>query len=275
MSTSVTSRARAALLGFFGAPLTIDPTLSEHAELALAMARSITEVGSFEHVLVREAYYDWLDDGPAHISEAVYAGLNGRYEIESEVHVPLARVVPLGIHGAVLNPEVLREYARFDGATTHVNEFLLQYNELFAHLLAEAIRGVPSFAFLHERLTEVAIERNYGLTLKRVLHEARTLAPHEYRTKPGWAAVSIGNLVYQLERTDDAAAALADTIERGGAVREHAALLGAAFGALYGEDALPASWLDAVNAYDEARPTEYLLRDVPALAERLLRQPEE
>lgn len=268
MNTTVTSRARAALLGFFGAPLTVDPVLSEHAELALAMAHSITEVGSYEHVIVREAYFDWLDTEPETISEAVYSGLNGRYEIESEIHIPLARVVPLGVHGAVLNPELLREYARFDGATTHVNEFLLQYNELFAHLIAEAIRGVPSFEYLHQHLTDMAMERNYGLTLKRVLHEARTTAPHDYRTKPGWAAVSIGNLVYQLFRTDNAEDALADTTQRGGAVREHAALLGAAFGALYGEDALPQSWLEA-HAGNE------VLSDVLALAERLLREPKE
>lgn len=275
MSTPVLERATAALQGFFGAQLTIEPTLSEHAELALALAKSITEVGTFEHVLVREEYYDWLDTEPVNISQAVYAGLNGRYEIESEEHVPLARVLPLAVHGAVLNPEVLREYARFDGATTHVNEFLLQYNELFSHMIAEMIRGVPAFAVLYEELKDIAQDRNYGLTLKRVLHEAKTNPPLEYRTKPGWAAVSFGNLIHQLLRTEDASDALSDTVERGGAVRDHAGLIGAAYGALYGEDAVPTEWRDALAGYETDRPAVYLPRDLPALAERLLREAKE
>lgn len=275
MSTPVLERATAALQGFFGAQLTIEPALSEHAELALALAKSITEVGTFEHVLVREEYYDWLDTEPANISQAVYAGLNGRYEIESEEHIPLARVLPLAVHGAVLNPEVLREYARFDGATTHVNEFLLQYNELFSHMIAEMVRGVPNFPVLYEELKDLAQDRNYGLTLKRVLHEANTNPPLEYRTKPGWAAVSFGNLIHQLLRTEDASDALSDTVERGGAVREHAGLIGAAYGALYGEDAVPPAWRDAIAAYAAERPAVYLPKDLPALAERLLREAKE
>lgn len=275
MSTPVLKRAIAALEGFFGAQLTIEPTLSEHAELALALAKSITEVGTFEHVLVREEYYDWLDTDPVNISEAVYAGLNGRYEIASEEHIPLARVLPLAVHGAVLDPEQLREYARFDGATTHVNEFLLQYNELFSHMIAEMVRGVPSFDVLYEELKDIAQDRNYGLTLKRMLHEAKTNAPLEYRSKPGWAAVSFGNLIYQLLRTDSAADALTDTTERGGTVRDHAGLIGAAYGALYGEDAVPAPWREALEAYQSGRPAVYLPRDLPALAERLLREAKE
>lgn len=98
-------------------------------------------------------------------------------------------------------------------------------------------------------------------------------------TLMGWVLIALRNALWQLTHAPNLEEGVVDTVMRGGDTDTNAAICGALLGAVYGCDAIPSQWRDAVlNCRPEAgganvinpRPKLFWPIDALELAERLI-----
>jgi len=251
---------------------------TDDSEMALSLARALAERGGFEVDAVRSAYSAWLDSGPFDIGNTVHSGLRGRLDFDSQANGALMRISPLGIFGANRGSAQVAAWARADAAITHPHPVCLQANALFAAALAHAVRTGCSAPELYAQIAAQAAAAQVEPSLLDAVQGAAHSPPPDFLRQAGWVLIALRNALWQLLHAPNFEEGVVDTVMRGGDTDTNAAICGALLGAVWGLDAIPAQWTEAVlNCRPEAgrpgvkhpRPEQFWPTGALQLAEQL------
>lgn len=269
---------------------------TDDSEMALALARSLLEVGDFdaEHVLGR--YVDWLESRPFDLGNTVgaatragsqarkqgrpmMAAVRSAASERSQANGALMRLAPLGIFGAVLPVERLARHAREDARLTHPARACQDANVVFACSMAHAIAMGVSPEAVYAFACSLAEEMDADSVVRGALADAQVGPPDDFMHQMGWLRLALHNAFHQLLHASSLEEALVDTVGRGGDTDTNAAIAGALLGATHGRAAVPMRWQMAVlsahalpDRADVRRPRPRSLWPVDAeiIPERLL-----
>ena len=252
---------------------------TDDSEMALAMARGLASLGRYCAMRTGKAYRAWLDSAPFDCGITIRSALRGMPNPTSQANGALMRVSPLGIFGAGRKRADVMEWAKKDAALTHVHPVCAQANALFAALLAHAIREGGTGAELYETLLGWMKRMKLEPALREAVERAANEKPRDYQSQMGWVLIALQNALWQMLHAPSFEEGVVDTVMQGGDTDTNAAIAGALLGAMYGEQAVPAQWREAVlNCRPEAgrpgvhepRPERYWPVDALELADKML-----
>ena len=252
---------------------------TDDSEMALALARMLAEKKIYDADAARQRYITWLDSNPFDCGQTIASGLRGRPIAESQANGAMMRVSPLGIFASRHDLSSAALWAEQDAELTHPHPICRQANALYVMAIAYAIREAPTAAELYQRVVEWAGKRDVLPELSDAIRRAAVSPPAEYLRQQGWVLIAFQNALWQLLHASNFEEALVDTVMRGGDTDTNAAICGALLGALYGVEAIPGQWSDAVLScrpmkgapgVAHPRPECYWPVDAPELAGRLL-----
>jgi ADP-ribosyl-[dinitrogen reductase] hydrolase len=223
--------------------------VTDDTEMNLALGRSILQAGGVVDALaVAEAFSAWMRAKPVDIGNTVRRGI-ARYRRTGETEVPP------------------NEYDAGNGACMRCLPVALSYLGAEEAALADAHRRqahVTHHSALSDlgtltvlRMVQSALDGE-GMDVLRALADALASAEPRYRfdarpmENPGGFIVETLVAVFQaLFSGDGFEAALVDVVNRGGDADTTGAILGMIAGALYGAEAIPLRWSNAL--YREVR----------------------
>lgn len=254
---------------------------TDDSEMALSLARLLAEDGRYDPQRAKEAYISWLDSGPFDCGSTTRQGLRGRPNFESQANGALMRISPLGIFGATHDLREVAEWAAQDARITHPHPVCQQVNALFAMAIATAVRQGCGARALYCQIAAWAEEMDVDGAVLDVVRGAADAPPADYLHLQGWVLIAFRNALWQLLHAHSLEEAVVDTVMRGGDTDTNAAICGALLGAVFGINAVPTRWVEAIlNCRPAAglphvfrpRPPRYWPADALELAEHLLRQ---
>ena len=263
--------------------------LTDDGEMALMLARSIVEHGSFDADKVLDAYMYWWKSPAFGFGRTTESALeHGRLEAQAQTNGALMRISPLGIFGANHDAAQVADWARQDARLTHVNTVCQNSSAVFAVSIARAIRTGCDADALYQWIIRWSEETGIDDRTLEVLRRAADREPpyppeldagiSNTRTRV-WVLLALHNAFWQLLHADSLEAGIVDTVMLGGDTDTTAAICGALMGAVHGLEAIPAQWKDAVlnSRPHEGQPDVFKPRpevfwpiDALDLAERLL-----
>jgi len=260
---------------------------TDDSEMALTLARTLVETGTFDQGLVRGAYQTWMRSGPFDSGGTTQNALLGsttdaldtylarvaRRNADSKANGSVMRASVLGI-ASTGRPLEAADWARRDSALTHPNPVCVAASAAFVAGVATAIDTGDASACL----AAARAAANGQAEVLDALSRAEASPPDDFMSHAGLVTIAIQNAFYQVLHAPTLEDGVVDTIMRGGDTDTNGAIAGALLGALYGRDAIPAQWLTAILCCRPAaaggaghpRPKEYWPVDVLELAERLL-----
>ena len=262
---------------------------TDDSELALALARTLLETGSYDREAIAAAYGDWYASGPFDIGRTIRQALSAAASAEagskaetassqakttSQANGSLMRVSPIGIWAH--RPEVADRFAREDSGLTHPHAVCVDACGVFAAAIAEGIRS-------GDRNAMFRIAQSHARTMAvndTLRHAAAGKAPEDYCSEEirGWVRLALQNAFCHLRRGATVEDALVTTVGKGGDTDTNAAIAGALLGAADGLGRIPSRWVmpvqacrphDALGAL-RPRPMTYWPDDLAAIAEALL-----
>ncbi len=284
---------------------------TDDSELALVLGRSLVSRAGFDEDAVARAYAGWYHGwthtleprgckhawcrpfdvggttarafgavGPAD-AENGHAADRARAAADpvSQANGALMRVSPLGVWGALRDPELVADAARQDARLSHPHTICQAASAVFAVTLAAAIREGLSPEHAHALALSWLRQHMPESALIHVLEAARHAPPEDYLSQQGWVVLAVHNAFYQLLHARSLEEGVVGTVRRGGDTDTNAAICGALLGAVYGRDALPEQWQRMVLScrpmpgeadVPQPRPAIYWPTDALVLAERLL-----
>ena len=252
---------------------------TDDSEMALAMARGLASLGRYCAMRTGKAYRAWLDSGPFDCGITIRSALRGMPNPTSQANGALMRVSPLGIFGAGRKRADVMAWAKKDAALTHIHPVCGQANALFAALLAHAIREGGTGAELYETLLGWMKRMKLEPALRDAVERAAHEKPRDCQSQMGWVLIALQNALWQMLHAPSFEEGVVDTVMQGGDTDTNAAIAGALLGSMYGEEAVPAQWREAVlNCRPEAgspgvhepRPEIYWPVDALELADEML-----
>ena len=252
---------------------------TDDSEVALAMARGLASLGRYCAMRTGKAYRAWLDSGPFDCGITIRNALRGMPNPISQANGALMRVSPLGIFGAGRKRADVMAWAKKDAAITHVHPICGQANALFAAVLAHAVREGGTGAELYETLLGWMKRLKLEPALRDTVERAASKKPRTYQAQMGWVLIALQNALWQMLHAPNFEEGVVDTVMQGGDTDTNAAIAGALLGAMYGEQAVPAQWREAVlncrpelgnPRVHEPRPEIYWPVDALELADAVL-----
>lgn len=256
--------------------------LTDAAEMALVLTRSLADLGKFDQIAIQRGYIDWMKSNPFSISNTVRGAL--RIYLPNSVTQTceaLMRISPLGIFGVNYELGQVARWAVEEAGITQTGHICGQVNSLFAMAISEAMRqeGEAAPEKLYESVRDWAAEMKVNRQVTAVIEAAQENLPQNYIS--GWVLHMLHTALWQLLHAPNLEEAIVHTIMLGGDAGSSAAVCGSLFGALNGETAIPARWVDVLlNCRPEKgkpgilvpRPELYWAVDARELAERLVVQ---
>ena len=219
---------------------------TDDSEMALMLARTLVKRGRYDLDAVREAYVWWFESGPFDYGATTAAGLTDRPDPESQANGALMRISPLGIFGTRHEPAQVMEWAQQDAAITHPHPVCRQASALFAAAIAFAVRSGSGAEDVYRQIGALAADTTIEPVLQEAISGAAQSPPAEYYHQQGWVLIAFRNALWQLLHAPSMEEGVVDTIMRGGDTDTNAAICGALLGAVHGQDAVPAQWVDAL-----------------------------
>lgn len=236
---------------------------TDDSEMALMLARTIVSQGNYDPMEARKGYLFWMESGPFDMGMTVSAGLRGRPNPESQANGAMMRISPLGIFGTHCAPADLTRWARQDAEITHPNPVCVQANALFAVAIARAIRTGCSANDLYRHIVQWVSAAPAERSLREAVYNAADSPPADYVHQQGWVLIALRNALWQLLHAPDLETAVVDTVMRGGDTDTNAAICGALLGAVYGREAIPLQWVDALRNCRPAKGLAHVHRPRP------------
>ena len=219
---------------------------TDDSEMALALARSILNEGTYNPEAALEAYRAWQLSDPFDCGRTVFVGLLGQPNSRSQANGALMRISPLGISGSGFELEKVGEWARMDAALTHPHPICQEANALIAMAIAHAIRSGCDANALYLQIKAWGEQAQVPESLRERIALAGESVPEDYQHQQGWVLTAFHNALWQLLHSDSLEGALVDTISRGGDTDTNAAICGALIGAIQGREAVPDRWIEAI-----------------------------
>ena len=219
---------------------------TDDSEMALLLARMLVDKGIYEPTDAFHEYEYWLDSGPFDCGFTIRAALEGDLNYDSQANGAMMRISPLGIFGAGYSLTEVANWARQDALLTHPNPVCLDANALFAMAIAEAVNRETSPEALYRNVCEWGGDMDVESSLATAISRAADDPPADYISSAGWVLVAFQNALHQLLHATNLEDGVVDTVMQGGDTDTNAAICGALLGAVYGRDAIPTQWEDAV-----------------------------
>ncbi|WP_139796563.1 ADP-ribosylglycohydrolase family protein [Desulfacinum hydrothermale] len=219
---------------------------TDDSEMALLLARMLVEQGRYDPAQARKAYLFWLHSDPFDCGATISSALRGRPNPESQANGALMRISPLGIFGANHDLAHVAQWAQQDAAITHPHPVCRQANALFAMAIAHAVRHGCDAQSLYDQILAWAEEMEVDASLLEAVRGAAEGPPADYVRHQGWVLTALRNALWQLVHALNLEQGVVDTVMRGGDTDTNAAICGALLGAVWGREAIPAQWLDAI-----------------------------
>ncbi|MXZ70760.1 MAG: hypothetical protein F4Z04_04520 [Acidobacteria bacterium] len=150
---------------------------------------------------------------------------------------------------------------------------------MFAAGIAFAIRSGNGPRDVYRTIGELAGDLSIEPALQEAITGAAESPPAEYFHQQGWVLIAFRNALWQLLHAPSMEEGVVDTIMRGGDTDTNAAICGALLGAVHGQDAVPAQWVDALltcrpeagrAGVHQPRPEVFWPVDAMELAARLV-----
>lgn len=252
---------------------------TDDSEMALLLARLLADRGKYDPKEARQAYMFWLESEPFDCGRTIFCGLVGDADSDSQANGAMMRISPLGIFGVGYPLDKLAEWARQDAAITHPHPVCQQANAIFTMALAHAIRTGCQAGSLYQQILHWAEGMKVDDLLREAICGAADTPPVDYVRQRGWVLTAWRNALWQLLHAPSLEEGVVDTVMRGGDTDTNAAICGAILGAIYGREAVPASWVQTLlNCRPRAgqpqvrhpRPECFWPIDALELAQRLL-----
>ena len=111
-----------------GTRSTIAGQPTDDSEMALLLARILTERGVYDPDAALRAYQFWLDSDPFDCGMTIATGLRGCPNLYRQANGAMMRINPLGIFGVNHPSEIVGDWAKQYAALTHPNPVCLQAN---------------------------------------------------------------------------------------------------------------------------------------------------
>ena len=260
---------------------------TDDSELALTLARTLLETGSYDREVVAAAYGEWYISDPFDVGTTTEWALSAAAEAnegskaeaasrnanaDSQSNGSLMRVSPIGIWARL--PEVADRFGREDSLLSHPNEVCVDACGVYTAAIAEGIRSGD-----RDAMSRIARDHARTEEVTAVLPLAgQGQEPEDYWSDMGWVLIALQNAFCRLRRGENVEAALVATVGKGGDTDTNAAIAGALLGAADGLRAFPHRWVLPVQACrphsalraNKPRPARYWPDDLAALAEALL-----
>jgi len=253
---------------------------TDDSEMALALARILTEQGTYDPYAALIAYEFWLNSQPFDCGTTIRKGIMGRSDPLSQANGAMMRISPLGIFGANHPLDKVGEWAMQDASLTHPHPVCVQANSLFVMAIAHAISSGCDAPELYRMITQWAADLAVDPVLMETIHEAAKGPPGDYVELAGWVLIAFRNALWQLCNAPSLEAGVVDTIMQGGDTDTNAAICGSLLGAVYGIGAIPPQWVNSVlncrpmagqPGVHQPRPECYWPVDALELAEKLIK----
>ena len=230
--------------------------LTDDGEMALMLARSLVKQGKFDADAVREAYMVWWRSPAFGFGRTTQSALeHGIFDAYAQTNGALMRISPLGIFGAKYDAERVADWARQDARITHTNTICQDSSAVFAVSVSRAIRAGCDGAALHQWVRQWSEETGIDHRVIEILRHASDREP-PYPTEMDadisntpmrvWVLIALHNAFWQLLNSDSLESGIVNTVMLGGDTDTTAAICGALMGAVYGRNAVPVQWRDAV-----------------------------
>ena len=230
--------------------------LTDDGEMALMLARSLADKGTFDGGAVRDAYLHWWNSPAFGYGRTTQAALERGYlDSNSQANGALMRVSPLGIFGANYEAAQVADWARQDSRITHIHAVCQDSSAVFAISIARAVRVGCSGEDLHKWAVGWSEDAGIDDRVTEALRRAADSEPFyvtdsaaETSNTPArlWVLSALHNAFWQLLHANDLRSGIVDTVMLGGDTDTTAAICGALMGAVHGREAIPAQWKEAV-----------------------------
>ena len=244
--------------------------------MAVALARSLVELGGYDEDAVLRAYVEWYRSDPPGITEhmrQVLGGIEGgsdAFRAASGVHFEggvtsgngaVMRATPLGIAFAGREGP-LRDATVLDAGLTHFDPLAGKVALLHNQVVSWALTGGSQLAYEQLKNPEWLDDR-----IEDIVHPAISgvfgYATSLSRDEPGSALTSIAIALAAFFNADDFEGGLSWAVNLGGDADTNGAVTGALLGARLGASSIPPRWLDALEGRAEI---ETLGRQLAAMA---------
>jgi ADP-ribosylglycohydrolase/fructose-1,6-bisphosphatase/inositol monophosphatase family enzyme len=269
---------------------------TDDSEMALTLARSVVNHGTYDPEAAARAYAWWYESNPFDIGGTTCAAVSaastrvrtGQSTAEasrnaarrdSQANGALMRVSPLGILGGGAEDGKAGEWAGQDAMLTHPNPICQHSNMVYAEALAFAIRTGSTAEQVYRFAVEMANQAKSPQSITDVLIKAASKPPDDYSRQMGWVLIALQNAFWQLLHAVNLEEGIVNTVMSGGDTDTNAAIAGALLGAVQGRSAIPIQWMDRVlscrpisgmSGVKRPRPEAFWPVDALLLAERLL-----
>jgi ADP-ribosyl-[dinitrogen reductase] hydrolase len=268
-----------------GGPFSVKPgQVTDDTELALALARSLVERGTYDPDHVAGAYVAWYESGPFDVGGTTAMAFGGRprrgpglaariarkASRTSQANGSVMRLSPLAVWGWRLDEDDLLALAAFDARLSHPNEVCQAANAIFAHAVALAVREGTSAQQTYERTLALARRHPRCRPLSTLLEDAAREAPADFVKNMGWVRIALQNAFHQLLHAPSLEEGVVRTVMLGGDTDTNGCIAGALLGAVHGEEAVPAQWREAIEGCRTMRGAAYQAADARDLALRLV-----
>ncbi len=253
---------------------------TDESELAIALARILVQSTVYNAQRVRQVYLEWFESCPFDCNNTTAAALCGNINDASQNNGALVRMSPLGLFGAGRSHELVADWARQDAALTHPNPVCQEVNAIFVLAISRSVQQGLNPQDLYESICHHAVDMQVSSEVLDAVHAAQKKSwIDQCDGKQEWVLVAWENALWQLLHAPNMEEAVVDTIHRGGSTAANAAICGSLLGAVYGREAIPKHWSDAVLRCEpqageagvgQPRPAQYWPSDLLELARELV-----
>ncbi|MCK9547617.1 MAG: ADP-ribosylglycohydrolase family protein [Sphaerochaeta sp.] len=228
--------------------------ITDDSEMAIMLAKSMIKQGTVDSEDIRSGYMRWLDALPSDIGTTILTALReGVLNPDSQANGALMRVAPIGVAGATLSEEAIIAFSDSDCAITHIHPVCRDANRLWALAIAKVVREGLSAPQVYEYLLSIAPQVTEEEILLDTIREARSKAPASCDGRgQGWVILALHLSLHTLLHASGIEEGIIQITMRGGDADTNAAIYGALAGAVFGADAIPIRWIEAL------RPTRCL-----------------
>ncbi|MDX8408861.1 MAG: ADP-ribosylglycohydrolase family protein [Mariprofundales bacterium] len=221
---------------------------TDDSEMALQLARSLIARRSYDSEDAYRLYQQWFASDPFDCGATISCGLGGDPSDSSQANGALMRISPLGIFGANYDLEQVADWAQQDARLTHPHPVCQQANALFAMAIADTVRHGGQPDAIYQKVVGWAEAMAVDARLMQAIVEAEAQPPVDYTTQQGWVIIAIQNALWQLLHSSTLEQGVVNTVACGGDTDTNAAICGALLGAVYGVEAVPPQWREAIKA---------------------------
>jgi ADP-ribosyl-[dinitrogen reductase] hydrolase len=218
--------------------------VTDDTEMSLALGKSILENSGVVAEAAAEAFSDWMRTKPVDIGNTVRRGIV-HYRNTGEPFTPenefdagngaCMRSVPIALAYWNAPVEELIKVSRTQSHVTHNNPQADAGTEAVLQMTIAALNGTAKMDLKHTAEALVAEHKPYRFDRKKAQNPS------------AWIVHTLKVVFQSFFNNDSFETILVDAVNRGGDADTTGAIVGMLAGAYYGVDAIPKSWLKALN----------------------------